>query len=192
MGENRGSASRRFSAGRRACFSAATRRAARVLASARRRRQLGREPRRRAPPRAARGDRHRGRDPGRGAGSDRRLDRARSQPRGQARRPHRLRRRPDGPVARDRHLAGCRRARAPAVRGGRARRDRAAPADPALPATLDAGRSGGLPRRSLGSLEARRREIGPGRRTRHVLRPPARRQEVRAVAPRLCGGPAPA
>ena len=70
-----------------------------------RRRQLGREPRRRAAPRAARGGRDRGRDPGRGAGRDRRLDLAGARVRGEARRAHHLRRRPLRPLARGRHLA---------------------------------------------------------------------------------------
>ena len=50
-----------------------------VLAPARGRRQLGREPLARAPPRARGGDRDRGRAAARGARRDRRLDRARAQ-----------------------------------------------------------------------------------------------------------------
>src|SRR6185295_6839812 len=85
---------------------------------------------------------------------DRGLDPAREERSPEARRAHRLLGRPLRPFARAGDLAGRRRARAPALRRGRARRGRSPSADPALPASLAPGRPGRLPRRALDSLEA--------------------------------------
>ena len=137
---SRGSASRRSCAGSgRILLCRHEKAETRALAAPGRRRQLGREPRRRAASRAGRGGRHRATSrPGRRAGGDRRLDRA-------------------GARFAAKHVvhiifAGDLSGRSleavtsqdAAVRGhrlfalGRARRDRAAPADPALPSALAA------------------------------------------------------
>ena len=80
-----------------------------ALAAARRGRQLGREPRRRAPPRAVRGGRDRQRRGARrGPRRDRRLDLARAERLLEARRPHHLRGRPLRHVPRGRALASTR------------------------------------------------------------------------------------
>ena len=69
------------------------------------------------------------------------------------------------------------RARAPALRPRRAGRDRAPPADPALPAALAAGRSGRVPRRALDAVKdacsASTAELRGGV-PRHAGEPPGR------------------
>ena len=64
--------------------------------------------------------------------------------------------RPARPLARRRALRGRRRSRPPPLLGRRARHDRAAPADPALPAPLAARRPARLSRRALGCRSSSR------------------------------------
>ena len=148
-----------------------------ALAAAGRRRQLRREPRRRAPPRARRGDRDRRprrRAAGRGAGRDRRLDLARAAASTSKHVVHIIFAGDlTGTVARGSDLARRRRARPSALRPRRPGRDRAPPADPALPAPLAARRPGRLPRRALGAVtrvSGRREnpELWPHRPRRHA------------------------
>ena len=153
-----------------------------VLAAARRRRELGREPRRRAAPRAGRGGGHR---------------RPRCRSRGRSR--SSTRSRPSRSFA-AKHVvhiifAGDLSGRSletvtshdAAVRGhrlfggGRARRGRPAPADPALPAALAARRSGRVPRRPLGSLASGRRASGRRSAETRGPRPRARRRAARST-----------
>ena len=112
----------------------------------------------------------------------------------EARRAHHLRRRPHRPLARGGALRGRRRARPPPLRARRARPIVAAPADPALPAPLAAGRPG---RVYLGALwvpvarparsSVRRGALHDAGRGRRLLVDEGERGAVRAALRRARG-----